>query len=163
MKTLADLPQFTVRRIESVSAEEAHLRGTFDRYDAVTRERWDYLYLPGPPYLAATVVSFDETTGDAVYALPTSLVTDRDIHVGSVLAWLSAYWTPTVIDAVLDQQCDWKRRDPAEVDTDLCEICNGSLEWGQASCYSSERHNVALCPTCWERYAVPHDLLFIFE
>jgi hypothetical protein len=92
------------------------------------------------------------------------LASTLGVAPGTALAWFSKYWTPRVVDSILDQDNFWESTDPYSKGRDyLCDLCLCNLEKGVQSGHWSEKHWVTLCPECWQKYAVPHDLSFIEE
>jgi len=187
-KGLNDLPQFTVRSVQ-VDGERVLLNGVFDRIDGVHTDGWDYLYSFGPPYLAAEVVNFDSQSYQADYRVFRDAVTIKGLQPGNVLYWVSAYWTPAVIDAVVDLQHVWTvhtfvpqdaySRDNGRVLTPVsqgppvpAEYTRVNTVWDHEHCgvcnakisrgdHYYEREQNFFCSECFEKFVRTHDLSFL--
>ena len=157
-RSLEDLPKFTVRSVREQD-NQLVLSGVFDRLDGVRAEGWDYLYSFGPPYLAADVASLDLKSKCAEYRVFREHGLRKDVLPQTVLYWLSAYWKPDLVDAVLDAQYVWTAQQVA-VDHEHCDICNCRISAGSE--FYSYSTNVFICADCFEKFAKPHDLSFLF-
>ena len=189
VKTLEDLPKFTVHSMEA-DAEHVLLKGMFDRIDGVRVDGWDYLYSFGPPYLAAEVASFNSQSKRAGYRVFRKHASAKSVRPGSVLYWLYAYWKPEVVDAVLDLQYAWapqifvnqdaysRRTDNWRVLSPVSQGAPGAEHahveggWNHEHCDICNGHidpgsefyqrdYVFICHPCFERFVRTHDLSFL--
>jgi len=201
MKTLADLPLFTILGRE-IKDKRVVLRGKFNHLETVRQdESWSWLYEP-PDSFAGYLRGLERSSLNAFYELahehtPSTL---EALHVGNALPWIDRYWNSCLVQKILEDT-RWERFEfaasdaiaqpfdggdgktytqttryqggpllpnqrivPRGWDHEHCTLCQATIseEPGSRIGHRENEMNQILCQSCFEKYARPHDLSFLF-
>lgn len=186
MKTLSDLPHFTVTSISS-GGKSARVTGCFNRLDDVTEGRC-WLLVRNAENATGSLAELDTNAKTAVFitAYPTQLT------VGMTLPYIDAYWRAPIVEMILGDRSAQKRifksqdavmdlyeggrilekaatastsdRRTKQVvtggwDHEHCKICWAHIDPGQVGYADEDDH--WLCESCYQQFAIPHDLSFM--